>query len=213
MSADRTIAAAAEATSAPIPRAQAVGRSCGVDRHPVRAAVRHTVGDAAPGNGLRLGHELLAPSARLAGSRRLGPTARGSASQAARGRPHRLVTRHRRFFLHSRRGIGSKTGPNPTDRARPGSKHHLVTEAQGIPLALILTGATGTTSRNCCRSSMPSRRFEASAAGRCPNRPSCKAIAATITTNTVARYTPQASGLKLLAEANRTATALAKPDG
>ncbi len=27
------------------------------------------------------------------------------------------------------------------DRARPGSKHHLITEAQGIPLAVILTGA------------------------------------------------------------------------
>ncbi|WP_310035137.1 IS5 family transposase [Paraburkholderia graminis] len=38
-------------------------------------------------------------------------------------------------------GSGQKTGPDPTDRARPGSKHHLVTEAQGIPLALILTGA------------------------------------------------------------------------
>ncbi|MBW8837050.1 MAG: IS5 family transposase [Burkholderia sp.] len=38
-------------------------------------------------------------------------------------------------------GSGQKTGPNPTDRARPGSKHHLVTEAQGIPLGLILTGA------------------------------------------------------------------------
>ncbi|WP_152611715.1 MULTISPECIES: IS5 family transposase [Burkholderia] len=38
-------------------------------------------------------------------------------------------------------GSGPKTGPNPTDRARPGSKHRLVTEAQGIPLALILTCA------------------------------------------------------------------------
>ncbi|MEI5995750.1 IS5 family transposase [Paraburkholderia bengalensis] len=38
-------------------------------------------------------------------------------------------------------GAGPKTGPNPTDRARPGSKHHLITEAQGIPLAVILTGA------------------------------------------------------------------------
>ncbi|MGU7843995.1 IS5 family transposase [Burkholderia sp. AW33-5] len=38
-------------------------------------------------------------------------------------------------------GSGPKTGPNPTDRARPGSKPHLVTEAQGIPLALILKGA------------------------------------------------------------------------
>jgi transposase len=39
-------------------------------------------------------------------------------------------------------GPGQKTGSNPTDRARSGAKHHLVTEAQGIPLALILTGAS-----------------------------------------------------------------------
>ncbi|NTY40164.1 IS5 family transposase [Burkholderia diffusa] len=37
-------------------------------------------------------------------------------------------------------GSGPKTGPNPTDRARHGSKHHLITEAHGIPLVLILTG-------------------------------------------------------------------------
>jgi transposase len=34
-----------------------------------------------------------------------------------------------------------KTGPSPTGRARPGSKYHPVAEAQGIPLALLLTGA------------------------------------------------------------------------
>ena len=33
-----------------------------------------------------------------------------------------------------------KTGPSPADRARPGSKHHLITEAHGIPLAVTLTG-------------------------------------------------------------------------
>jgi Transposase DDE domain len=36
---------------------------------------------------------------------------------------------------------GAKTGPNPTDRRKLGSKHHVVTEAQGITLAVILTGA------------------------------------------------------------------------
>ena len=36
---------------------------------------------------------------------------------------------------------GDKTGPNPTDRAKSGSKHHLVSEAQGIPLAVLLTRA------------------------------------------------------------------------
>jgi transposase len=33
-----------------------------------------------------------------------------------------------------------KTGPSPVDRARTGSKHHVITEARGIPLALSLTG-------------------------------------------------------------------------
>jgi transposase len=36
---------------------------------------------------------------------------------------------------------GDKTGPNPTDRRKLGSKHHLLTDAQGIPLAMTLTGA------------------------------------------------------------------------
>ena len=36
---------------------------------------------------------------------------------------------------------GPKTGPNPTDRAKPGSKHHIITDALGIPLAAILTAA------------------------------------------------------------------------
>lgn len=36
---------------------------------------------------------------------------------------------------------GEKTGKNPTDRGKKGSKHHLITDAQGIPLAVILTGA------------------------------------------------------------------------
>jgi transposase len=35
---------------------------------------------------------------------------------------------------------GPKTGPSPVDRARPGSKHHLIAEAHGIPLAVSLTG-------------------------------------------------------------------------
>ena len=36
---------------------------------------------------------------------------------------------------------GEKTGPNPTDRRKLGSKHHLLTDAHGIPLATVLTGA------------------------------------------------------------------------
>jgi len=32
------------------------------------------------------------------------------------------------------------TGPSPVDRARTGSKHHLLTDSGGIPLAISLTG-------------------------------------------------------------------------
>ena len=35
---------------------------------------------------------------------------------------------------------GPKTGPSPAGRAKPGSKHHLITEGHGIPLAVSLTG-------------------------------------------------------------------------
>lgn len=36
---------------------------------------------------------------------------------------------------------GDETGPNPTDRAKPGSKHHALTEGHGLPLAVKVTAA------------------------------------------------------------------------
>src|ERR687893_3136274 len=36
---------------------------------------------------------------------------------------------------------GTRTGPNPLDRGRPGSKRHVLTDARGVPLAIALTGA------------------------------------------------------------------------
>ena len=43
------------------------------------------------------------------------------------------------------KGAGSipedATGPNPTDRARPGTKRHVVTDAHGVPLAQLITAA------------------------------------------------------------------------
>ena len=38
-------------------------------------------------------------------------------------------------------GGGKKTGPNPTDRGKPGSKHHVLTDAAGVLLAATVTGA------------------------------------------------------------------------
>ena len=34
---------------------------------------------------------------------------------------------------------GEATGPNPTDRARPSTKRHVVTDRHGIPLAALIT--------------------------------------------------------------------------
>src|ERR1700752_1132033 len=36
---------------------------------------------------------------------------------------------------------GEDTGPNPTDRSKSGSKHHVLTDARGIPLSATVTAA------------------------------------------------------------------------
>ena len=36
---------------------------------------------------------------------------------------------------------GEDTGPNPTDRAKPGTKHHVLTEGHGLPVSGEVTGA------------------------------------------------------------------------
>jgi transposase len=36
---------------------------------------------------------------------------------------------------------GDDTGPNPTDRGKSGSKHHVMTDAHGIPLSVTVTAA------------------------------------------------------------------------
>lgn len=46
-------------------------------------------------------------------------------------------------------GAGEETGPNPTDRAKPGSKRHVVVDANGTPLALILTKANRNDGQEC----------------------------------------------------------------
>ena len=33
------------------------------------------------------------------------------------------------------------TGPNPTDRGKLGTKRHMLTDGQGIPLSIIITAA------------------------------------------------------------------------
>jgi transposase len=46
----------------------------------------------------------------------------------------------KRFLPCPGRSAGPKSGPSPVGRARPGSKHHLLVDGQGIPRAVSLTG-------------------------------------------------------------------------
>ncbi|WP_408901814.1 transposase [Roseomonas gilardii] len=42
---------------------------------------------------------------------------------------------------------GARTGPNPTERGKAGTKRHLVADRSGIPLAFLLSGANTHDSR------------------------------------------------------------------
>ena len=50
---------------------------------------------------------------------------------------------HRQGPVRQKGGAGEAeaTGRNPTDRGKPGTKRHLLTEAKGIPVAVLITGA------------------------------------------------------------------------
>ncbi len=99
------------------------------------------MGDAALGDGLRLGHDLLAALAGVAGGWRLGPAPPRALGPARASESHRLAPGLPGQCVRAGEKGGEKTGPNPTDRGRPGSKRHLITDANGIPLAVQITAA------------------------------------------------------------------------
>ena len=66
---------------------------------------------------------------------------RSASGTASRSRQDRFLSGDRRQLLGEGCVGGAKTGPNPTDRRKKGTKHHLITEAQGIPLAVLVTEA------------------------------------------------------------------------
>lgn len=70
----------------------------------------------------------------------MGRAASGAAEAAAGCQQAGLVAGGDRLFPRPGRSARPKSGPSPVDRARPGSKHHVLTDAQGIPLAVSLTG-------------------------------------------------------------------------
>ena len=85
--------------------------------------------------------DLLAATRRVAASGPLGATARVAAGTAACSWRARVVAGGRRLEPGASQKGGSETGPSPVDRGRPGSKHHLLTDAHGTPLAWALTAS------------------------------------------------------------------------
>ncbi len=99
------------------------------------------MGVSAQGDGLRLRHDLLAAAARLAGGGPLAEDMAGSAGRVGHGRCNRLVYLRYGQLFGACAFWGAKTGPNPTDRGKNGSKRHLIVDGQGTPLAIEHTGA------------------------------------------------------------------------
>src|SRR5438445_3447696 len=58
---------------------------------------------------------------------------------------------------------GDQTGPNPTDRAKRGSKRHLICDGRGVPLAVRLTGANRNDSQEALALVPAARRTRATA--------------------------------------------------
>src|SRR4030042_5308351 len=111
------------------------------DRNPVCTQNRHWMGGSAQRNGLWQWNDLLAETSRLAKGWGMEQNTRSFAQQASPSRPNRFLPCCRRFIFSTSGFWGAKTGPSPTDRRKKGSKHHLGTDANGVPLAVKLTGA------------------------------------------------------------------------
>ncbi len=83
---------------------------------------------------------MLETPARLVG-RRVAAAAPGLAQQAGAGRRDRLVEGVPGLGERTSKKGGERVGKNPTDRAKPGSKHHVVSDRKGVPLAVALAVA------------------------------------------------------------------------
>lgn len=124
----------------PLSRPQTVAGPQGAVRHPVCAVYRHPVGILAPGTWVRLWHDVLAAAGGVAGRRGVATAARDVARRTTGCGQARLVQGGGRQLPSTSDEGRPKTGPSPVDRAKTGSKHHVITDGAGIPLAILLTG-------------------------------------------------------------------------
>jgi hypothetical protein len=97
--------------------------------------------------GLRQWRDLLAAASGLAEGGRLVPCAPGTTGPIRQERQGGLVEGKPGLDECSGQKGGEAVGPNPTDRGKPGSKHHILTDRNGIPLAGCSPPPTSTTPR------------------------------------------------------------------
>ena len=96
------------------------------------------MGISAEGDGLRERDELLAKAEGLAAGGGVGPAAPGAFGPAGRGRTDRLVAGQLGRGVRAGAKRGAQTGPNPTDRGKSGTRHHVLVERGGLPLAALI---------------------------------------------------------------------------
>ena len=142
MDPNRAAAAETPAAQPPIRRADADPRPRRADGDPVRAPQRDPLEHAAARDGLRIrARPVGAVSLRW---QRAGVWKRLHAVLLAELRRRGQLDLARAVVdscVPPRAARGKKTGPNPTDRRKAGSKHHVLTDAHGIPLVATLTAA------------------------------------------------------------------------
>jgi transposase len=141
MGVDRAYLAFTQAASPSVSWAQTPKQSGDVKRHLVRVAQRDSLGTTAQRIGFWQRDDVLASSPRLAAGWLVGQGTPRVAEQTPGGRQDRLVAGRGGQRLGAGGFWGAKTGPSPTDRRKNGSKHHLATDAHGLPLAATLTAA------------------------------------------------------------------------
>ena len=170
MESDRTVSSNSEAQTAG--RKTSPVRSRLPPGRLVRSAQRDSLANASTRDELRFGNELLAKIARLARGRHLATDPLRLARLASALRADRLVTSSSGREFRESGFWGAQTGPNPTDRAKLGSKRHLICDGRGIPLAVRLTGANRNDSPQALAlvDAIPSLQ---GARGRPRHRPDC----------------------------------------
>jgi hypothetical protein len=131
-------------------RAAARDQSAGFYGRRIRVEDRYRLANAAHRNGLWQRQHVLAPLLGVDAIGGLVATPCVAADGPGQSGSDQSRTGCQRQRQRASLFWGAPTGPNPTDRAKAGSKRHVLTDANGVPLVVKTTPAKGVES--CPRS-------------------------------------------------------------